>query len=105
MAKVALFRGFLFIKCGQESSYDAFNVVVAAFAEIFWVSFPFTYLEGGLQWLGRTFDLDFVVSEKELLLGHVLFAPVGLNKDCLGHGVSSDELVLGRAWGPTNLLF
>ena len=56
-------------------------MVVAAFAEIFWVSFLFTYLEGGLQWLGRTFDLDFTMSEEELLLGQVLFAPVGLNKD------------------------
>ena len=72
-------------------------MVVAAFAEIFWVSFLFTYLEGGLQWLGRTFDLDFAVSEEELLLGHVLFAPMGLNEDCLGHDVSSEKLVLGRA--------
>ena len=30
------------------------------------------------------------MSEEELLLGHVLFAPMGLNKDCLSHGVSSD---------------
>ena len=72
-------------------------MVVAAFAEIFWVSFRFAYLEGGLQWLGCTFDLDFAVSEEELLLRHVLFAPVGLNEDCLGHDISSDELVLGRA--------
>ena len=72
-------------------------MVVAAFAEIFWVSFLFTYLGDGLQWLGRTIDLDFAVSEEELLLGHVLFALVGLNKDCLGHDVSSEELVLGRA--------
>ena len=72
-------------------------MVVIVFAEIFWVSFLFTYLEGGLQWLRRTFDLDFVVSEKELLLGHVLFAPVSLNKDFLDHDVSSEELVLGRA--------
>ena len=70
-------------------------MVVAAFAKIFWISFLFTYLEGGLQWLGRTFDLDFTMSEEELLLGHVLFAPVGLNEDCLGHDVSLDELVLG----------
>ena len=68
-----------------------------AFAEIFWVSFFFTYLGDGLQWLGHTFDLDFVVSEEELLLGHVLFAPVSLNKDFLDHDVSSEELVLGRA--------
>ena len=57
----------------------------------------FTYLGDGLQWLGRTFDLDFEVSEEELLIGHVLFAPVGLNKDCLSHDVSSEELVLGQA--------
>ena len=80
-------------------------MVVAVFAEIFWVSFLFTYLEGGLQWLGRTFDLDFTMSEEELLLGHVLFAPVGLNKDYLGHDISSDGLVLGRAQGLANLLF
>ena len=36
-------------------------------------------------------------SEEELLLGHILFAPVGLNKDCLSHDVSWEELVLGRA--------
>ena len=63
---------------------------MAAFAEIFWVSFLFTYLGDGLQWLGRTIDLDFAVSEEKLLLEHVLFAPVGLNKDCLGHDVSLD---------------
>ena len=67
--------------CGRESSCGAFNVVVAAFVEIFQVSFLFTCLEGGLQQLGRTFDLDFGMSEEELLLGHVLFHPVGLNKD------------------------
>ena len=67
-------------------------MVVAAFAEIFQVSFLFTYLEDGLQGLGHTFDLDFAVFEEKLLLGHVLFAPVGLNKDCLGHDVSSDGL-------------
>ena len=78
---------------------------MAAFAEIFWVSFLFTYLVGGLQWLGHTFDTDFAMFKEELLLGHVLLAPVGLNKDCLGHDVSSDGLVLGRAQGPANLLF
>ena len=72
-------------------------MVVAAFAEIFQVSSLFTYLGNGLQWLGRTFDPDFAMSKEELLLGHVLFAPVGLNKDCLGHDVSLEELVLGRA--------
>ena len=56
-------------------------MVVAVFAKIFWVSFLFTYLVGGLQWLGRTFDPDFARSEEEFLLGHVLFASVGLNKD------------------------
>ena len=56
-------------------------MVVAAFAEIFQVSFLFTYLEDGLQWLGRIFDPDFTMSEEELLLGRVLFAPVGLSKD------------------------
>ena len=72
-------------------------MVVAAFAEIFWISFLFAYSGDGLQWLERTFDLDFAVSEEEFLLGHILFAPVGLNKDCLGHDVSSEELVLGWA--------
>ena len=56
-------------------------MVVAAFDEIFQVPLFFTYLEDGLQWLGRTFDPDFAMSKEELLLGHVLFAPVGLNKD------------------------
>ena len=78
---------------------------MAAFAEIFWVSFLFAYSGDGLQWLGHTFDTDFAMFEEELLLGHVLLAPVGLNKDCLGHDVSSDGLVLGRAQGPANLLF
>ena len=59
---------------------------------------------GGLQWLGHTFDPDFAMFEEELLLEHVLFAPVGLNKDCLDHDVSSDGLVLRRAQGPANLL-
>ena len=72
-------------------------MVVAAFYEIFQVPFFFTCLEDGLQWLGRTFDPDFAMSEEELLLRHVLFAPVGLNKDCLGHDFSLEELVLGRA--------
>ena len=67
--------------------------------------FIFTYLKDGLQWLGRTFDLDFAVSEEKLLLGHVFFAPVGLNKDFLGHNVSSNGLVFRWAQGPTNLLF
>ena len=79
--------------------------MVAAFDEIFQVPLFFTYLEDGLQWLGRTFDPDFTMSEEELLLRHVFFAPVGLNKDFLGHDVSSDGLVLGRAQGPTSLLF
>ena len=65
-------------------------MVVAAFAEIFRVSFLFTYLEEGLQWLGCTFAPGFAVSEEKLLLGHVLFAPVDLNKNCLGHADSSD---------------
>ena len=67
-------------------------MVVAAFAEIFWVSFLFAYSGDGLQWLGRTFDLDFAVSEEEFL-EHVLFASVGLNKD------SGPRCFLGRA-GP-----
>ena len=72
-------------------------MVVAAFAEIFWVSLLFAYSGKGLQWLRRTFDLDFAMSEEELLLRHVFFAPVGLNKDYLGHDISSDGLVLERA--------
>ena len=72
-------------------------MVVAAFAEIFQVSFLSKYLEDGLQWLGRTCNPDFAMSEEELLLGHVFFAPMGLNKDCLGHDVFSNGLVLGRA--------
>ena len=71
-------------------------MVVAAFAEIFQVSFIFTYLEDGLQWFGCTFDPDFAVSEEKLLLEHVPFAPMGLYEDFLGHDVSSDGLVLGR---------
>ena len=53
-------------------------MVVAAFAEIFWVSFLFAYSGNGLQWLRRTFDLDFAVSEEESLIGHILLALVGL---------------------------
>ena len=34
--------------------------------------------------------LEFALAKKKLLLRHVLFAPVGLNKDCLGHAESSD---------------
>ena len=78
---------------------------MAAFDEIFQVPFFFTCLEDGLQWLGRTFGPNFATSEEELLLGHVFFASVGLNKDCLGHDVFSDGLVLGRAQGPASLLF
>jgi len=39
------------------------------------------------------------MSEEELLLGHVLFTPVGLNKD------SGPRHLLGRAQDPANLLF
>ena len=74
---------------------------MAAFAEIFQVSSLFTYLEDGLQWLGHAFDLDFSVSKEKLLLGHVLFAPVGLNKYCLGHDVSSDGLRSRTGLGPS----
>lgn len=77
--------------------------MVAAFDEIFQVPFFFTCLEDVLQWLRRTFDPDFAMSEEKLLLEHVFFASVGLNKDCLGHDVSSDGLVLGRAQGPISL--
>ena len=80
-------------------------MVVAAFDEIFQVPFFFTCLEDGLQWLGRTFDLDFAMSEEELLLEHVFFVSVDLNKDCLGHDVSSDGLVLEWAQGLASLLF
>ena len=45
------------------------------------------------------------MSEEELLLGHVFFAPMGLNKDCLGHDFSSDGRLLGWAQGPASLLF
>ena len=80
-------------------------MVVVVFDEIFQVPFFFTCFEDGLQWLGRTFEPDFAMSEEELLLGNVFFAPVGLNKDCLGHDVSSDGPALGRAQGPSSLLF
>ena len=76
-------------------------MVVATFAEIFQVSSLFMYLEDGLQWLGRAFDLDLAVSEEKLLLGHVLFAPVGLNKYCLGHDISSDGLRSRTGLGPS----
>ena len=65
-------------------------MVVTAFDEIFQVPFFLTCLENGLQWLRRTFDPDFAMSEEELLLGHFFFVSVGLNKDCPGHDVSSD---------------
>ena len=48
-------------------------MVVVAFDEIFQVPFFFTCLEDVLQWLGRTFDPDFAMSEKELLLMLVFF--------------------------------
>ena len=76
-------------------------MVVAAFTEIFQVSFLFTYLEDGLWWLGCTFAPDFAVSEEKLLLGHVLFALVGLNKDCLGHADSLDKLCPRTSLGPS----
>ena len=54
-------------KCGQKSSCNAFNVVVAAFSQIFLVSFPLVSLcgmfpsielPGGLfQWLEYTLEL------------------------------------------------
>ena len=72
-------------------------MVVAAFDEIFQVPFLFTCLEDELQWVGCTFDPDFAMYEEELLLRHVSFALVGLNKDCLGHDFSSDGRFLGRA--------
>ena len=75
--------------------------MVVVFAKIFRVSFLFTYLEDGLQWVGRTFDPDFAVSKEKLLLGHVLFASMGLNKDCLGHDVSSDGLRPRMGLGPS----
>ena len=75
-------------------------MVMAAFAEIFRVSFLFTYLEDGLKWLGCTFAPDFTVSEEKLLLRHVLFAPVSLNKDYLGHAGSSDGLSPQTGLGP-----
>ena len=80
-------------------------MVVAAFDEIFQAPFFFTCLEDGLQWLGRTFDSDFAMFEEEFLLGHVFIAPMGLNKDYLGHDISSGGIVLGRAQGPASLLF
>ena len=61
-----------------EKQHIVFNVVVAAFHEIFWVLFFFICLEDELQWLGRAFGLDFVVSEEVLLLGQVSFTAVGL---------------------------
>ena len=54
-------------------------MVMAAFHEIFQVPFFFMCLEDELQWLGPAFDPDFAMSEEELLLGHVFFAPLGLN--------------------------
>ena len=61
-----------------EGGYDTFNVVVAAFHEVFWVLFFFICLEDELQWLGRALDPDFVMSEEELLLGQVSFTAIGL---------------------------
>ena len=62
----------------HEGGCDTFNVVVAAFHEIFWVLFFFICLEDELQWLGRVLDPDFVMSEEELLLGQVSFTAIGL---------------------------
>ena len=54
-------------KCGQKSNCKTFNAVVAAFSQIFWVSFPLVCLcgmfpsrelHGGLfQWLEYTLEL------------------------------------------------
>ena len=52
-------------------------MVVAVFHEIFRVLFFFICLEDELQWLGRALDPDFVMSEEELLLGHVSFTAIG----------------------------
>ena len=61
----------------------------------------FRSLEDGLWWLGCTFAPDFAVSEEKLLLGHVFFPPVGLNKDCLSHAGSSDGLRPWTGLGPS----
>ena len=105
MVKVALFRGLHLINVARR--------VVVMHLMWWWQPFMryFRFPSSLRVWRmncnswGRTFDPDFAMFKEELLLGHVLFAPVGLNEDCLGHDVSSDELVLGRAEGPTSLLF
>ena len=79
-------------------------MVVAAFHEIFWVLFFFIYLEDELQWLGRAFDLVFVMSEEELLFGHVSFTAIGF-KYCLGYDFFLDRILLGRARSSISLLF
>ena len=77
MAKVALFRSLFPINAAKRVVVT-FNVVVAAFHEIFWVLFFFICLEDELQWLGRALRPDFVMSEDELLLGQVSFTAIGL---------------------------
>ena len=79
-------------------------MVVAVFHEIFWVLFFFICLEDELQWLGRAFDPDFVMSEEELLLGHVSFTAIRL-KYCVGYDFSSDRMLLGQACSSISLLF
>ena len=78
MAKVALFRGLFLINAAKR-------VVVTHL--MWWWQLSMRYfefysfficLEDELQWLGRAFDPDFVMSEEELLLGQVSFTATGL---------------------------
>ena len=78
--------------------------MVVAFYEIFRVLFFFICLEDELQWLGRAFDPGFVMSEEELLLGHVSSTAIG-PKYCLGHDFFLDRILLGQARSSTSLLF
>ena len=64
---------------------------MAAFHETFRVLISFICLEDELQWLERAFDQDFVMSEEELLLGHVSSTAIG-PKYCLGHDFFSDRI-------------
>ena len=78
MAKVTLFRGLFLINAAKR-------VVVTHL--MWWWQLSMRYfgfysfficLEDELQWLGRAFHLDFIMSEEELLLGQVSFTAIGL---------------------------
>ena len=72
-------------KCGQKSICHAFNVVIAAFSWIFWVSFLFVYscglclsvelLGGSPYLLGQVLELPSPCSRKSSSSNHLPLVP------------------------------